>query len=85
MSHVWNTDWGCQFFKDLLIISYIVDLQPDELTKTLEMARDMSRQYGHMFDKVIINQDLDLAYQDILQICDDLEMKPQYVPSSWVH
>eukprot|EP00111_Clytia_hemisphaerica_P016102 TCONS_00047658-protein len=61
-----------------------VRLKKNELDELIEKARDMSRNYGHFFDKVLINNDLDGVFDEILDICNQLESEPQWVPSSWV-
>lgn len=61
-----------------------VRLKKQELDDLIEKARDMNRSYGHYFDKVIINNDLDSTFEEIIEICDHLETDPQWVPSSWV-
>ncbi|KAG8197875.1 hypothetical protein JTE90_024274 [Oedothorax gibbosus] len=40
--------------------------------------------YGHMFDAVIVNDDLLRAFQDLLHIIKLVETVPQWVPASWV-
>ncbi|XP_042906742.1 MAGUK p55 subfamily member 7 [Parasteatoda tepidariorum] len=40
--------------------------------------------YGHMFDAVIVNDDLLRAFQELLHIVKIVERVPQWVPASWV-
>ncbi|GFY63606.1 MAGUK p55 subfamily member 7, partial [Trichonephila inaurata madagascariensis] len=40
--------------------------------------------YGHMFDAVIVNDDLLRAFQELLRIVKLVETVPQWVPASWV-
>ncbi|CAL1270424.1 unnamed protein product [Larinioides sclopetarius] len=40
--------------------------------------------YGHMFDAVIVNDDLLRAFQELLQLVRFVETVPQWVPASWV-
>ncbi|XP_054707108.1 LOW QUALITY PROTEIN: MAGUK p55 subfamily member 7-like [Uloborus diversus] len=40
--------------------------------------------YGHMFDAVIVNDDLLRAFQELLQVTKLVETVPQWVPASWV-
>ncbi|GBM20823.1 MAGUK p55 subfamily member 7 [Araneus ventricosus] len=40
--------------------------------------------YGHMFDAVIVNDDLLRAFQELLQVVRFIETVPQWVPASWV-
>ena len=44
----------------------------------------MDVNYGHYFDMVIINQDLDRAYDELLAEINRLEVEPQWVPVQWL-
>lgn len=63
---------------------FFVLFQPAELDDMLEKARDMSRKYGHLFDKTIVNSDFDNTYSELRDLCNFLESQPQWMPSSWV-
>lgn len=45
----------------------------------------MELQYGHLFDKVIVNDDLTTAYNELKTTFDKLERDTFWVPVSWVH
>lgn len=59
-------------------------LQDEELKETIEKAREMEEQYGHYFDLIIINQDVDRAYHQLLHEINMLEREPQWVPAAWL-
>ncbi|XP_053321989.1 MAGUK p55 subfamily member 7 [Spea bombifrons] len=48
-------------------------------------AQVMESQYGHLFDKVIINDDLTTAYNELKLTLDGLETESCWVPVSWLH
>jgi len=50
----------------------------------IDKAREMENHYGHLFDFVIVNQDLDHAYDELLKEINRLEVEPQWVPASWI-
>ncbi|KAF4528244.1 hypothetical protein B566_EDAN014402 [Ephemera danica] len=56
----------------------------EELKDIIEKAREMEDRYGHFFDMVIINNDTERAYQQLLSEINGLEREPQWVPASWV-
>ncbi|XP_069671483.1 protein PALS1-like isoform X2 [Periplaneta americana] len=56
----------------------------DELKDIIEKAREMEDKYGHFFDMIIINNDTDRAYHQLVNEINSLEREPQWVPASWV-
>ncbi|CAG9819507.1 unnamed protein product [Phaedon cochleariae] len=56
----------------------------DELKDTIEKAREMEEKYGHFFDLIIINNDTERAYHQLLNEINSLEREPQWVPAAWV-
>ncbi|XP_068249572.1 protein PALS1 isoform X4 [Palaemon carinicauda] len=61
-----------------------VKVSDEELKETIEKAHEMEEQYGHYFDLIIINQDVDRAYHQLLQEINSLEREPQWVPAAWL-
>jgi len=59
-------------------------MQDEELQAIIDKAREMENNYGHLFDNVIINQDLERAYDELLEEINRLEVEPQWVPTSWI-
>ncbi|XP_014228491.1 uncharacterized protein LOC106653529 [Trichogramma pretiosum] len=57
----------------------------EELKDIIEKAREMEDKYGHLFDMIIINNDTDRAYNQLLSEINSLEREPQWVPASWIH
>ncbi|XP_043287949.1 protein PALS1-like isoform X2 [Venturia canescens] len=56
----------------------------EELKDIIEKAREMEDKYGHLFDMIILNNDTDRAYNQLLGEINSLEREPQWVPASWV-
>lgn len=56
----------------------------EELKDIIEKAREMEDKYGHFFDMIIINNDTERAYHQLLNEINGLEREPQWVPASWV-
>ena len=44
----------------------------------------MEDKYGHNFDYILVNSDMELAYQELLNEINRLEVEPQWVPTQWV-
>jgi len=59
--------------------------QEEELKDIIATARDMEARWGHLFDMIIINNDTERAYHQLLAEINSLEREPQWVPAQWVH
>lgn len=57
----------------------------DELKEIIATARDMEARWGHLFDMIILNNDTERAYHQLLAEINSLEREPQWVPVSWLH
>uniref|UniRef100_A0A3Q3AFE2 Protein PALS1 n=1 Tax=Kryptolebias marmoratus TaxID=37003 RepID=A0A3Q3AFE2_KRYMA len=58
--------------------------KPEELRDIIEKAREMEQSCGHLFDAIIVNQDLDKAHTELLRLINKLDTEPQWVPCSWL-
>lgn len=58
--------------------------QEEELKEIIEKAREMEDKFGHYFDMIIINNDTERAYHQLLNEINSLEREPQWVPATWV-
>ncbi|XP_053608996.1 protein PALS1 isoform X4 [Plodia interpunctella] len=56
----------------------------EELKEIIATARDMELRWGHLFDMIIINNDTQRAYQQLLNEINSLEREPQWVPALWL-
>ncbi|CAC5401824.1 MPP5 [Mytilus coruscus] len=61
-----------------------IKVKDEELQDSIERAREMEDKYGHYFDYILVNSDMELAYQELVNEINRLEVEPQWVPSSWV-
>ncbi|XP_022246458.1 MAGUK p55 subfamily member 5-like isoform X2 [Limulus polyphemus] len=59
-------------------------VKEEELKDIIEKAREMEENYGHYFDMIIINSDIDKAYNELVKEINILEREPQWVPSFWL-
>ncbi|XP_025023172.1 MAGUK p55 subfamily member 7 [Python bivittatus] len=59
--------------------------QEEDFQEMIKSAQIMESQYSHLFDKVIVNDDLTTAYTELKTIFDKLERETFWVPVSWVH
>ena len=59
-------------------------MQEDELIDIIEKAREMEDKYGHYFDLVIINNDIERTYYELVQRINYIEREPQWVPKDWI-
>lgn len=66
------------------ILFNLLVLQDEELQDSIERAREMEDKYGHYFDYILVNSDMELAYTELVNEINRLEVEPQWVPSSWV-
>lgn len=48
-------------------------------------AQLTENQYGHLFDLVIVNDDLAAAFGELRQALRKVEMETHWVPVSWTH
>ncbi|XP_045527438.1 protein PALS1 isoform X1 [Pieris brassicae] len=56
----------------------------EELKEIIATARDMELRWGHLFDMIIINNDTQRAYQQLVNEINSLEREPQWVPAHWL-
>ncbi|NXU64580.1 MPP7 protein, partial [Horornis vulcanius] len=57
----------------------------EDFHEMIKSAHVMESQYGHLFDKVIVNDDLATAYNELKTTFDRLETETFWVPVSWLH
>ncbi|XP_064601586.1 protein PALS1-like [Liolophura sinensis] len=60
------------------------NLSDEELKEIIEKAREMEENYGHYFDYILVNSDMDKAYDELLAEINRLEVEPQWVPRVWL-
>lgn len=60
------------------------NVKDEELKEIIEKAREMEEFYGHYFDLVLINVDIEKTYTELLHEISVIEREPQWVPASWM-
>ena len=43
----------------------------------------MEDRFGHMFDYILVNQDMDKAFDELVTEINRIEVEPQWVPIEW--
>ncbi|XP_036893029.1 MAGUK p55 subfamily member 7 isoform X4 [Sturnira hondurensis] len=57
----------------------------EDFQEMIKSAQIMESQYGHLFDKIIVNDDLTTAFKELKTTFDKLETETHWVPVSWLH
>ncbi|XP_033621543.1 MAGUK p55 subfamily member 7 isoform X1 [Fukomys damarensis] len=57
----------------------------EDFQEMIKSAQIMESQYGHLFDKIIINDDLTEAFNELKTTFDKLETETHWIPVSWLH
>uniref|UniRef100_A0AAQ5YWC4 Membrane protein, palmitoylated 7b (MAGUK p55 subfamily member 7) n=1 Tax=Amphiprion ocellaris TaxID=80972 RepID=A0AAQ5YWC4_AMPOC len=57
----------------------------EDFQEMLCTAQTMETQYGHLFEKVIVNDDLSAAFSELRLALKKVEMETHWVPVSWTH
>ncbi|XP_076463410.1 protein PALS1-like [Babylonia areolata] len=57
----------------------------EQLKGVMDKGREMEEAYGHFFDYVLVNMDLDRSYHELLQEINRIETEPQWVPVAWMN
>ncbi|CAJ1081830.1 MAGUK p55 subfamily member 7 isoform X2 [Xyrichtys novacula] len=57
----------------------------EDFQEMVGTAQTMESQYGHLFEKVIVNDDLSAAFGELRLALKKVEMETHWVPISWTH
>uniref|UniRef100_A0A671PII4 MAGUK p55 subfamily member 7 n=2 Tax=Sinocyclocheilus anshuiensis TaxID=1608454 RepID=A0A671PII4_9TELE len=57
----------------------------EDFQEMISTAHMMENQYGHLFEKVIVNDDLTIAFNELKQALRKVETEAHWVPVSWTH
>jgi MAGUK p55 subfamily protein 5 len=60
-------------------------LTDDDLWELMQESARIYKLYSHYIDCVVVNDDVNEAFQELKQHIDRLETEPQWVPAVWVH
>ncbi|XP_045167365.2 protein PALS1-like isoform X2 [Mercenaria mercenaria] len=61
----------------------VENIKDDDLREIIERAREMEDKFGHFFDYVLVNTDMDKAFDELLNEINRIEVEPQWVPITW--
>uniref|UniRef100_V9IM68 MAGUK p55 subfamily member 7 n=2 Tax=Apis TaxID=7459 RepID=V9IM68_APICE len=56
----------------------------EEFSEILHSAARIEFLYTHLFDEVIVNADLPIAFEQLVNAVHRVESEPLWVPASWV-
>lgn len=59
-------------------------LQDEEFNEILHNAERIEFLYSHLFDEIIVNADLSMAFEQLVNAIHRVESEPLWVPASWV-
>ncbi|RXM96386.1 MAGUK p55 subfamily member 7 [Acipenser ruthenus] len=57
----------------------------EDFQEMISAAQMMENQHGHLFEKVIVNDDLVTAFNEMKTVLKKLEVETHWVPVSWMH
>ncbi|KAM9337386.1 MAGUK p55 subfamily member 7 [Symphorus nematophorus] len=57
----------------------------EDFQEMVRTAQTMETQYGHLFEKVIVNDDLSAAFSELRLALKKVEVETHWVPVSWTH
>lgn len=69
-----------RFYFILLFASF----QDEKLKEIIEKGREMEEMYGHLFDVIIVNMDIERTFEELKQEIFRIDNEPQWVPLHWL-
>lgn len=73
---------GCEFQSKTYL--HLFGAQDTDFQKCLEEAEQIEKLYSHFFDATIVNEDIDITYEELLTVIKKFTTGPQWVPTGWV-
>jgi len=59
--------------------------QDDDLVATVEESSFVQRKYEKYFDMVIVNEDFDETFRQVVETLDQMSHEEQWVPVNWIY
>lgn len=59
--------------------------QDDDLISTVEESSFVQRKYEKYFDMVIVNDDFDETFRQVVETLDQMSHEEQWVPVNWIY
>ncbi len=50
----------------------------------IDKGREIEEAYGHYFDKIIRNTDMDRTYEELFNTIERVQSEENWVPTSWL-
>lgn len=72
------------FTNNTILLSCIF-FQEKDFEDMTTSAQAMESKYGHLFDKVIINDDMAVAFTELRDQLRKIETESHWIPHTWVH
>ena len=47
-------------------------------------ASHLQQHYGHWFDYILLNGNLEFAFKELCDVIQRVETQPQWIPSTWI-
>ena len=63
---------------------YVCAVQNEDYIKCAEESTRIEKLYGHYFDASIINENIDVAYEELLATIRVFSTGKHWVPANWV-
>lgn len=60
-------------------------LQEDDLKRTVEESSLLQRTYDKYIDMIIVNEDFDETFRQVVEALETLTTEHQWVPVNWVY
>ncbi|XP_072364495.1 MAGUK p55 subfamily member 7 isoform X2 [Scyliorhinus torazame] len=57
----------------------------EDLQEMIKSGELIEAQWSHLFDKILVNGDLSVAYKELKSTLDNLEKDPFWIPVNWLH
>ncbi|XP_067870273.1 MAGUK p55 subfamily member 7 isoform X1 [Heterodontus francisci] len=57
----------------------------EDLQEMIKSGELVEAQCSHLFDKILVNDDLSVAYKELKTTLDNLEKNPFWIPVNWLH
>ncbi|XP_078089894.1 MAGUK p55 subfamily member 7 isoform X1 [Mustelus asterias] len=57
----------------------------EDLQEMVKSGELIEAQCSHLFDKILVNDDLSVAYKELKTTLDNLEKNPFWIPVNWLH
>lgn len=63
---------------------YQKNKKESDLLDIIDKGREIEEVYGHFFDKIIRNVDMDRTYKELFETIERVQNEENWVPTSWL-